>query len=87
MRHAVAFRCMGSFPCLLGTVRACAACRTCATTTQACSQRAMGDAMLCYARSGDHTVKITEVASGKVARVLLGHRRTPWVVSCPAHGR
>ncbi|GFR49249.1 hypothetical protein Agub_g11263, partial [Astrephomene gubernaculifera] len=29
---------------------------------------------------GDHTVKVTEVATGKVIISLAGHRRTPWVV-------
>lgn len=32
-------------------------------------------------RSGDHTVKVTVVATGKVLHSLAGHRRTPWVVS------
>ena len=31
-------------------------------------------------RSGDHTVKVTDCGSGQLARVLSGHRRTPWVV-------
>lgn len=30
--------------------------------------------------SGDHTVKLSSCSSGKLVRVLSGHRRTPWVV-------
>ena len=29
---------------------------------------------------GDHTVKIIDVSSGTLVKVLAGHRRTPWVV-------
>ncbi len=31
-------------------------------------------------RSGDHTVKLSCCATGRLLRVLSGHRRTPWVV-------
>lgn len=31
--------------------------------------------------SGDHTVKIIDCQTGSCLRVLIGHRRTPWVVS------
>lgn len=31
--------------------------------------------------SGDHSVKLTDVHTGKQIKVLEGHRRTPWVVS------
>ena len=36
--------------------------------------------------SGDHTVKVTDVASGRLIHSLQGHRRTPWVVSRPHSG-
>ena len=31
--------------------------------------------------SGDHTVKVICVRTGKCLQTLTGHRRTPWVVS------
>lgn len=33
--------------------------------------------------SGDHTVKIIDWETGSCLNVLIGHRRTPWVVSLP----
>lgn len=30
--------------------------------------------------SGDHTVKLSCCSTGRLVRVLSGHRRTPWVV-------
>ena len=34
-----------------------------------------------FACSGDHTVKVICVRTGKCLQTLTGHRRTPWVVS------
>lgn len=36
------------------------------------------DLVMC---SGDHTVKIIDCETGSCLKVLIGHRRTPWVVS------
>jgi WD40 repeat protein len=30
---------------------------------------------------GDHTVKVTEIATGKCMQVLSGHQRTPWSIA------
>ena len=38
------------------------------------------DGSLLASTHGDHTVKITTCESRKVCKVLIGHRRTPWVV-------
>jgi activator-of-BECN1-regulated-autophagy protein 1 len=38
------------------------------------------DGALLASTHGDHTVKITACTTGRLARVLSGHRRTPWVV-------
>lgn len=38
------------------------------------------DGTLLASTHGDHTVKLSCCATGKLVRVLSGHRRTPWVV-------
>jgi hypothetical protein len=37
--------------------------------------------LFAFNRSGDHTVKIIDCQTGNCLKVLMGHRRTPWVVS------
>lgn len=34
----------------------------------------------CTVCSGDHTVKLISCRTGRCLKVLMGHRRTPWVV-------